>query len=219
MNGTKLFVNYINKNMKTVLVWLHIDYIRCPLKKESIQLQWANALNRKSLPKQVMVCSEIFLDGKSTERNPIPQLKLGYEKKTTPGENLWDVNPKVKNEKLIKEENSAGIYSSDTVSTSSGHKTEHLPEAICEFNVLEPSSVSAETQYKYSDFLGRDDHTYVKPWTDNQTTFTDKNILHGRKGCSSYDWKRYDVGKRQYSDRLPLFVVYRSKERDIFYFG
>jgi hypothetical protein len=76
------------------------------------------------------------------------------KKKTTPGENLRDMNPKVKNEKLIKEESGAGIYSSDTVSTSSGHKTEHLPEAICEFNVLEPSSVSAGTQYKYSDFLG-----------------------------------------------------------------
>jgi hypothetical protein len=59
------------------------------------------------------------------------------------------------------------------VSTSSGHKTEHLPEAICEFNVLEPSSVSAGTQYNYSDFLGKDDHT----WTDNQTTFTHTKIL------------------------------------------
>jgi hypothetical protein len=49
--------------------------------------------------------------------------------------------------------------SGDTVSTSSGHKTEHLPEAICEFNVLESSSVSAGTQYKYSDFLGKSDHT------------------------------------------------------------
>ena len=52
--------------------------------KESIRLQWANALNRKFLPKQVFVCSEHFLDGKPTERNPIPQLKLGYEKKDNP---------------------------------------------------------------------------------------------------------------------------------------
>ena len=66
--------------------------------------------------------------------------------------------------------------SGDTVSTSSGHKTEHLPEAICEFNVLEPSSVSAGTQYKYS-VLGKDDHTYAKPWTDNQTTLTETKIL------------------------------------------
>ena len=80
---------------------------------ESMRLQWANTLNRKSLSKQVFACSEHFLDGKPTERNP---------------------------------------YFGDTVSTSSGHKTEHLPEAICEFNVLEPSSVSTGTQYKYSLF-------------------------------------------------------------------
>ena len=42
--------------------------------KELMRLQWANALNRKSpRPKQVFACSEHFLDGKSTERNPIPQ--------------------------------------------------------------------------------------------------------------------------------------------------
>jgi hypothetical protein len=57
-----------------------------------MRLQWANILNRKSLSKQVFACSEHFLDGKPTERNP---------------------------------------NSGDAVSTSSGHKTEHLPEAIC----------------------------------------------------------------------------------------
>ena len=152
------------------------------LSKESIRLQWANPLNRKSLPKQVFVCSEHFLDGKPTERTPIQQfnnLSWGMKKTTTPGRR--------KLMRLIQEESGAGIYSGDTVSTSSGHKTEHLPEAICEFNVLEPLSVSAGTQYKYSDFFGKDDHTYAKPLTDNQTTFTDKNILHGRKGCSSCD--------------------------------
>ena len=40
--------------------------------KESIRLQWANALNRKSLPKQ---------DGKPTERNPIPD-NLSWGMKT-----------------------------------------------------------------------------------------------------------------------------------------
>jgi hypothetical protein len=77
----------------------------------------------------------------------------------------------------IQEESGVGIYSGDTVSTSSEHKTEHLPEAICEFNVLEASSVRAGTQYKYSDFLGKDDRKYAKPWTDNQTTFTQTKIL------------------------------------------
>jgi hypothetical protein len=76
------------------------------------------------------------------------------KKKTTPGRRtLMRHEPESKKRKLIQEESSAGIYSGDTVSTSSGHKTEHLPETICEFNVLEPSSVSAGTQYKYSDFF------------------------------------------------------------------
>jgi hypothetical protein len=49
--------------------------------KESIRLQWANALNRKSLPKQ---------DGKPTERNPIPDnLSWGMKKRQLlAGENL-----------------------------------------------------------------------------------------------------------------------------------
>ena len=111
---------------------------------------------------QVFVCSEHYLDGKPTERNQIPQLKLGYEKKTTSGRRkLMRHEPESKKRKLIQEESGAGIYSGDTVSTSSGHKMEYLPEAICELNVLEPSSVSAGTQCKYSDFLGKDDHTYI----------------------------------------------------------
>jgi hypothetical protein len=47
--------------------------------KESIRLQWASALNRK----QVFACSE-HVFGRKPDRNlrkPIPQLKLGYEKK------------------------------------------------------------------------------------------------------------------------------------------
>ena len=77
--------------------------------KESMRLQWANALNRKSPPKQVFACSEHFLDGKSTERNPIPQLKQGYEKKTTPGRRkLMRHEPESKKRKLIQEESSAG---------------------------------------------------------------------------------------------------------------
>ena len=101
--------------------------------------------------------------------------------------------PESKNRKLIQEESDAEIYSGDPVSTSSGHKTKHLTEAICEFNVLEPSSVSAGTQYKYSDFLGKDDHAYTHTRNHGLTTrlrleiYTDKNTLHGRKGCSGYD--------------------------------
>jgi hypothetical protein len=57
-----------------------------------------------------------------TERNPIPQLKLGYEKKTTPGRRkLMRHEPESKKRKLIQEESGVGIYSGDTVSISSGH--------------------------------------------------------------------------------------------------
>ena len=48
-------------------------------------LEWIKALNRKELPKKVFVCSEHFIDGKPTDRNPYPKLKLGYEIKATPG--------------------------------------------------------------------------------------------------------------------------------------
>ena len=100
------------------------------------------------------------------------------KKKTTPGRRtLMRHEPESKKRKPIQEESGAGVYFGDTVSTSSGHKTEHLPETICEFNVLESSSVSAGTQYKYSDSFGKDYHTYAKPWTDNQTTLTQTKIL------------------------------------------
>jgi hypothetical protein len=44
-----------------------------------------------------------------TERNPIPQLKLGYEKKTTPGRRkLMRHEPESKKRKLIQEESGVG---------------------------------------------------------------------------------------------------------------
>jgi hypothetical protein len=99
------------------------------------------------------------------------------KRKLLAGKKLMRYEPESKKRKLIQKESGVGIYSCDTISTSSGHKSERLPEPICEFNVLESSSVSAGTQYKYSDFLGKDDHTYAKPWTDNQTMFTQTKIL------------------------------------------
>jgi hypothetical protein len=99
------------------------------------------------------------------------------KRKLLAGKKLMRYEPEGKKRKLIQKESGVGIYSGDTISTSSGHKTQRLPEAICEFNVLESSSVSAGTQYKYSDFLGKDDHTYPKPWTDNQITFTQTKIF------------------------------------------
>jgi hypothetical protein len=37
------------------------------------------------LPKKVYACSEHFLHGMPTQRNPFPNLKLWYERKVTPG--------------------------------------------------------------------------------------------------------------------------------------
>ena len=108
MNGNKLFCELHQQKHEDCSCMIPYRLHMMP-SKEPKRLQWASALHRKSLPKQVFACSEHFLDEKPTERNPI--------------------------------------------STSSGHKTEHLPEAICEFNVLESSSVSAGTQYKYSDYF------------------------------------------------------------------
>jgi hypothetical protein len=53
--------------------------------KECIRLEWNKVLIRKELPKKVFVCSEHFIDGKPTDRNPYPKLKLGYEIKATTG--------------------------------------------------------------------------------------------------------------------------------------
>ena len=127
--------------------------------------------------------------------------------------------PESKKRKLIQEESGAGVYFGDVVSTSSGHKTEHLPETICEFNVLESSSVSAGTQYKYSDSFGKDDHTYAKPWTDNQTTFTQTKILcMDEKGVQVMT----ETGTMSAKGSIVTdcdSVVYWDNERGIFYFG
>jgi hypothetical protein len=70
MNGNKLLWITSTKNEDCSCM---IPYrLHTMPSKESMRLQWANTLNRKSLPKQVFACSEHFLDGKPTERNPIP---------------------------------------------------------------------------------------------------------------------------------------------------
>ena len=50
--------------------------------KESIRLQWANALNRKFLPKQVFVCSEFFLDGNRQKEPQFHNLRLSHIRET-----------------------------------------------------------------------------------------------------------------------------------------
>ena len=114
-----------------------------------MRLQWENTLNRKSLPKQVFACSEHFLDGKPTERNPIPVILFLH---------LQDIK------RNTFQKQSVSLMFLNRQVLAPGHNT------------------------NIQTILGKDDHTHAKPWTDNQTTLTtDKNTLHRRTGCSSYD--------------------------------
>ena len=105
---------------------------------ESMRLQWANTLNRKSLSKQVFACSEHFLDGKPTERNPIPVILFLH---------LQDIKQNTF-QKL-----SVSLMFLNRQVLAPGHNT------------------------NIQTVLGKDDHTYAKPWTDNQTTLTQTKIL------------------------------------------
>ena len=111
---------------------------------ELTKLEWIKAINRKTLPKHVYVCSEHFLDGSPTKRNPFPKLKLGYDSKVTPGRRkLARRETAVKKLKLSYENDSGD----DNVSDSTGLKAldisvnndnETYPEATCSFNVAYP---------------------------------------------------------------------------------
>jgi nicotinic acid mononucleotide adenylyltransferase len=103
-----------------------------------MRLQWANTLNRKSLPKQVFACSEHFLDGKPTERNPIAVILFLH---------LQDIKQSTF-QKL-----SVSLMFLNRQVLAPGHNT------------------------NIQTVLGKDDHTYAKPWTDNQTTLTQTKIL------------------------------------------
>lgn len=52
-------------------------------KNPELRRQWIAAVNRKDFEpsKYVRVCSEHFVDGKPSEENPVPVLRLGYTKK------------------------------------------------------------------------------------------------------------------------------------------
>lgn len=160
--------------------------------KELIRLEWIKALNRKDLPKNVYVCSEHFIDGKPTDRNPSPKLKMGYENKTTPGRRkILKHQLSVKKRKLETGDSDSDMEITEldtTLESEPGASTpyEKLPEAICSFNVIEASS-TVSTQYLESDFLPQKvDHTYGKKWTDFQAKSSQTNIvLMEEKGVQS----------------------------------
>ena len=153
-----------------------------PYRLHAMRLQWANTLNRKSLPKQVFACSEHFLDGKPTERNPIPVILFLH---------LQDIK------RNTFQKLSVSLMFLNRQVFAPGHNT------------------------NIQTVLGKDDHTYAKPWTDNQTTLTQTKILCiDEKGVQVItETGTLSAKLRQYSDRLRLFVVNLGNERYIFYFG
>ncbi|XP_048753449.2 uncharacterized protein LOC125664649 [Ostrea edulis] len=60
----------------------HTAYTRCR------KLKWQRALHRHDLPKNVLVCSTHFVDGRPTARNPTPSLNLGYKAPVKVGRRL-----------------------------------------------------------------------------------------------------------------------------------
>lgn len=54
-------------------------------KNPEIRRAWISALNRKDPPKNIVICSNHFIDGKPTPQNPVPQLHLGYDSEVKVG--------------------------------------------------------------------------------------------------------------------------------------
>ncbi|CAG2222433.1 unnamed protein product [Mytilus edulis] len=180
--GNSCSVHGCSNNRKKITLWkksmceLHGEmHDHCPClipyrlhvmpSKELIRLEWIKSLNRKDLPKNVYVCSEHFIDGKPTDRNPSPKLKMGYENKTTPGRRkILKHQLSVKKRKLETGDSDSDMEITEldtTLESEPGASTpyEKLPEAICSFNVIEASS-TVSTQYLESDFLPQKDHTF-----------------------------------------------------------
>ena len=160
--------------------------------KEYIRLEWIKALNRKELPKKVFVCSE--QNGKPTDRNPYPKLKLGYELRANPGRRkILRQYSAVKKRKLNDDSSDSDMEITEFDSTleseqgTSASSDSKLPEAFCTFNVVESATTGTiSTQYLESDYLPQANHTYGKEWTDFQSRFSQTNvILTEEKGVQS----------------------------------
>ena len=144
------------------------------------KLEWTKAINRQTLPKRVFVCSEHFLDGEPTDRNPYPKVKMGYETKQTPGrrklQKITDFN--VKKLKLLEADELSDfgdVLESSILSTTSQDETENYPEVTCSFNVVPNPTTCTSTQYDENDLVVHNDHSYTQPWTDIQSRFTQTN--------------------------------------------
>ena len=87
--GSSCAVNSCTNNRRELQLWKNS---MCEIHKEVhdqcpclIPFKFHTIPTGKYCQKKVYVCSEHFLDGMPTQRNPFPKLKLGYERKVTPG--------------------------------------------------------------------------------------------------------------------------------------
>lgn len=200
--GRSCAVNGCSNNNKKISVWkeshceVHGDlHKNCPClipyklhtmpSDGPIKAEWTKALNRKSLPKQVYVCSEHFLDGQPTDRNPSPKLKLGYEAKATPGRRkLERLEPATKKRKLIScSEEDIEYDTSNSQSEMTEHESEISQPSTSTFYEAIPLFKTTTTQYEESDFTVHNDHSYAREWKDIQDkTVQTKIHLYEEKG-------------------------------------
>lgn len=121
------------------------------------------------------------LDGKPTERNLYPQLKIGYENKATPGRHKLSRTHLERNKTRIdiadQLEGDTSIQSESGCASSEIFEDDISPEAICDFNVVFSTTTCTATQYEESDFIINNEHTYAMPWQDVQEISTKTNII------------------------------------------
>ncbi|XP_063399675.1 KN motif and ankyrin repeat domain-containing protein 2-like [Mytilus trossulus] len=133
---------------------------------ETKQLQWIKALNRKTLPKQVFICWDHFLDGALTEQNPFPKLNVGYECQTTPSRlKLSRQEPESRKRKRLLEESSSTETFVNINQTEGPSSSELLPEAFCDFNLVNPPMASVGTHY-----TKKEDVAIMEYWNKKLTT-------------------------------------------------
>jgi hypothetical protein len=195
-SGQICSVKYCSNSRKRLFLWnnsecdehvgiLHKDCAcikpfclhKCP-KNEEIRREWIKALNRKELPKYIIVCSEHFIDGKPTQRNPSPKLRLGYNTPDVKEGRNPPINRHVKKRKIeinlptednnyspedeqLHEDNqpSQTCYEDEQTHESNQSPADQLPQDINSAAADKPIMVNASTQYED---ITIQDHGYTK---------------------------------------------------------
>jgi hypothetical protein len=177
-SGEFCAVKYCSNSRKRLFVWdnsecdehvgiLHKDCAclrpfklhKCP-KDEEKRREWIKALNRKELPKNIRVCSEHFIDGKPTPRNPAPKLNLGYDTPDVKEGRKPPTKRQAKKRKIDYDLSDEEIPSHED--NEPPGECNPLPQDIDSPNVIrteKPIMVNASTQYE--DFTIQD-HVYSR---------------------------------------------------------